>query len=171
MSKIILNLAMSLDGFIEGPEGQFDWCFSDQDYGMTDFLESIDVILFGRISYDVLLSMDKNAFPDKKKIIISKSYSSTAEDTLVIPELNQASLEQIRQASTKNIWLFGGAQLFCSMLQFQMVDELLVAIHPVLLGEGKSLASRLNKRINLELLNSIPYSSGLLQAHYKVLYT
>ena len=52
MRKIILNLAVSLDGLIEGPKGEFDWCFTDQDYGMTQFMESVDTILFGRKSYD-----------------------------------------------------------------------------------------------------------------------
>jgi len=51
MRKIILNLAVSLDGFIEGPNGEIDWCFTDQDYGMTDFLNRIDTIFFGRKSY------------------------------------------------------------------------------------------------------------------------
>ncbi len=48
MRKIILGLAVSLDGFIEGTKGEFDWCFADQDYGMSDFLKTIDAIFYGR---------------------------------------------------------------------------------------------------------------------------
>ena len=54
MRKIILNLAVSLDGFIEGPNGEYDWCFIDQDYGMTDFMDSTDAIFFGRKSYELV---------------------------------------------------------------------------------------------------------------------
>ena len=73
MRKIILNVAVSLDGFIEGPNGEFDWCFTDQDYGMSDFMKSIDAILFGRKSYELMLKMSKNPFPEKMKYIFSKT--------------------------------------------------------------------------------------------------
>ena len=63
MRKVILQLAVSLDGFIEGPHGEFDWCLTDDDYGMTDFYKRIDAIFIGRKSYEVALSMGDNAFP------------------------------------------------------------------------------------------------------------
>ena len=66
-----------LDGFIEGPNGEFDWCFSDQDYGMTDFLKRIDTILFGRKSYELLVKMDKDSFRDKERFVFSKTLKST----------------------------------------------------------------------------------------------
>lgn len=53
MRKIILNLAVSLDGFIEGPNGEYDWCFTDQDYGFTDFMKRIDTIFYGRKSWEL----------------------------------------------------------------------------------------------------------------------
>ncbi len=53
MRKIILGVAVSLDSFIEGPNGEYDWCFTDQDYGMSDFFKNIDAIFMGRKSYDV----------------------------------------------------------------------------------------------------------------------
>ena len=53
MRKIILGLALSLDGYIEGPNGEYDWCFTDQDYGMNDFFKRIDSIFMGRKSYEV----------------------------------------------------------------------------------------------------------------------
>ena len=64
MRKVILNLAVSLDGFIEGPDGEYDWCFADQDYGMTEFFEDTDTVFMGRKSYDLIASAgDLNAFP------------------------------------------------------------------------------------------------------------
>ena len=69
MRKIILGLAITLDGFIEGPNGEYDWCFTDGDYGMQDFLKSIDAILYGRKSYDLMKKLEaqgENPFKDFK---------------------------------------------------------------------------------------------------------
>ena len=72
MRKLILQLATSLDGFIEGPNGEFDWCFTDQDYGMTAFYERIDSVFYGRKSYELQLGMagsiDTGALPDFPKL-------------------------------------------------------------------------------------------------------
>lgn len=57
MKKIILSLAVSLDGFIEGPKGEYDWCFTDQDYGMSEFFKRIDSLFIGRRSYELTQSM------------------------------------------------------------------------------------------------------------------
>ena len=53
MRKVILDVAVSLDGYIEGPNGEYDWCFTDQDYGLTDFYNSIDSIFYGRKSWEM----------------------------------------------------------------------------------------------------------------------
>ncbi len=63
MRKIILQLAVSLDGFIEGPNGEYDWCFTDQDYGMTDFLKGIDSLFIGRKSYELFFQLGADALP------------------------------------------------------------------------------------------------------------
>ena len=66
MGKIILNLAVSLDGFIEGPNGEFDWCFDDQDYGLKEFFNRIDAIFMGRKSYELVKSMEDDLYDNKK---------------------------------------------------------------------------------------------------------
>src|SRR5206468_11515903 len=86
MRKIILNVAVSLDGFIEGPNGEFDWCLTDQDYGMKEFLDRTDAIFFGRKSYELLQSMEPNAYPKKKKYVFSRTLKSVDQQaTLVGP--------------------------------------------------------------------------------------
>ena len=76
MRKVMLNLAVSLDGFIEGPNGEFDWCFTDQDYGMMDFMNRIDVIFIGRKSYELVLQMGKHPYSDKLKYVFSKTINN-----------------------------------------------------------------------------------------------
>ena len=68
MRKVILGLAVSLDGYIEGPNGEYDWCLTDQDYGMSAFYKRIDSLFIGRKSYDLTLSMGDEAMPDFPKL-------------------------------------------------------------------------------------------------------
>jgi len=68
---------MTLDSFIEGANGEIDWYFTDQDYGMTDFLNQIDSIFFGRKSYEQLLEMTPDAFAGKTKIVFSNTLKNT----------------------------------------------------------------------------------------------
>lgn len=64
MRKVVLGLAVSLDGFIEGPNGEFDWCFTDQDYGLTEFFAEIDALFMGRKSYELAQKLgDAAAIP------------------------------------------------------------------------------------------------------------
>ena len=91
MAKIILNVAVSLDGFIEGPNGEFDWCFDDQDYGLTPFLAETEMIFYGQKSYELIISIKEKSFIDYDNYVFSKSlipqnqfhiekYSSTIPD-------------------------------------------------------------------------------------------
>ena len=78
MRKIVLSLAVSLDGFIEGPNGEYDWCFSDQDYGMSDFFNRIDSIIMGRKTYEMTLGMKSNdsGMPKMKSYVVSNNLST-----------------------------------------------------------------------------------------------
>jgi len=167
MRRVILNVAVSLDSFIEGPNGEYDWCFADQDYGMTEFFSQIEIIFMGRKSYDLIKRTgDINAFPQYKFVF---------SDTLV-PEENPAveiirkadflsEVQKIRTSPGGDIWLFGGAELVSAFVQAGLVDELLLSIHPILLGSGKPLFEHIG-RTNLQFMGSKSYSSGLLQARY-----
>ncbi len=71
MRRVILNLAVSLDSFIEGPNGEYDWCFTDQDYGMTEFLAGVDTLFLGRKSFDLMRQQEGNFFADKSWSVFS----------------------------------------------------------------------------------------------------
>jgi dihydrofolate reductase len=73
MRKLILAVAVSLDGFIEGPNGEYDWCFTDQDYGLSEFFKRIDSLFMGRKSYEMMLAMGEApaGFPKLKEYIFS----------------------------------------------------------------------------------------------------
>ena len=167
MRKIILNVAVSLDGFIEGPAGEYDWCFNDQDYGMTAFFEETDAIFIGRKSYD-LVSAEPGMFAGKKMYVFSDTLlPGKNEDIEVIPSANFAhAVEGIMNEAGGNIWLFGGASLVSAFVQKNWITEMLLSIHPVILGSGKPLFQNVKERITLQVVGQQVYDSGLVQIRY-----
>ena len=85
MRKVILGLAVSLDGYIEGPQGEYDWCFTDQDYGMSDFFSNVDAAFMGRRSYEMTQAMGDAAnagFPNLKRYVFSNTLEEVEEGAL-----------------------------------------------------------------------------------------
>lgn len=166
MRNVILNLAVSLDGFIEGPNGEYDWCYTDQDYGMSAFMERIDTIFFGRKSYEVLVRTDNNAYPHKKKFVFSRTLKSVDGADIIRGDIAK-EVGRIKEEQGKDIWLFGGAELTGFFLGAGLIDELQLAVHPLLLGRGKPLFSGINYRTGWTLIEARPYSTGLVQLFYR----
>lgn len=170
MRKIILGLAVSLDGYIEGPKGEYDWCFTDQDYGMTDFFKRIDSLFIGRRSYELLLKMGDSAmpgFPKLKEYVFSTTLKEVKPGvTLINGDINEI-VENIKSEPGKDIWLFGGANLTSSLLNMGLVDEMSLAVHPIILGSGKPLFSDITNRIPLNLIDTKTYSTGLVTLAYR----
>ena len=169
MRKIILGLAISLDGFIEGPNGEYDWCFTDQDYGMTEFYKRIDSLFIGRRSYELLLTLGDDAmpgFPKLKEYVFSTTMKDAKPGVIIINDDIKKNIEKIKHEPGKDIWLFGGASLTSSLLNLDLVDEMSLAIHPIILGSGKPLFSEIKNRIPLNLIDTKTYSSGLVNLVY-----
>ena len=170
MRKIILQVAVSLDSFIEGPNGEIDWCFTDQDYCMKDFFKQVDTLFMGRKTYELMLSMGDDAtagFPKFKQYIFSTTLNEV-NDGLVIGDDVQSQVEKIKNENGKDIWLFGGGSLTTSLMNLKLVDEVWLAVHPVILGGGKPLFENLDERIVLKHLDTKTYSSGLVFVKYAI---
>lgn len=167
MRKVILNVAVSLDGLIEGPNGEYDWCLDDQDYGLTAFFESIDAIFIGRKSYE-LIRANPGMFPGKKLYVFSDTLvPEEDEDITVINTANfEHGVESVLNETGKSIWLFGGASLLSAFIAKRWVTELQLSVHPIVLGAGKPLFQNLSERLNLQFIGQQVYSSGLIQLHY-----
>jgi dihydrofolate reductase len=173
MRKVILAVAVSLDGKIEGPKGEFDWCFTDQDYGMSEFLNGIDTILFGRKSYDLVVRMDESGeFKDPwigyNNFVFSKTLTQVKEGYSLISDDISGFIKDLRSKEGKDIWLFGGAILTSSFIEIGLLDEIWLAVHPLLLGPGKPIFSNLMGRLPLNLIDSQVYSTGLISLRYAV---
>ncbi len=170
MRKVILGLAVSLDNFIEGPNGEYDWCFTDQDYGLSDFFKRVDTIFVGRKTYEMSLGVkvDIAGFPKFKEYIFSRTLDKVKEGATLIKDNIKNEVEKIKKDGEKDIWLFGGAGLTTSLINLGLVDELLLAVHPILLGSGKPLFHNIKSRIKLTLLDTKTYSSGLVSLTYHI---
>ena len=167
MRKVVLNLAVSLDGYIAGPNGEYDWCFGDDDYGMTDFLNSIDATVMGGKSYRLIVELGQ-PYPEFTNYVFTRTEKETPYQNVVfvtedIPEF----VKSLKNKKGKNIWLFGGSEIIHPLLQENLVDEMMLAVHPVLLGGGVPLFKELGERKTFRLSDTITYPSGLVQLIYK----
>jgi dihydrofolate reductase len=176
--KIILDLAVTLDGFIEGKNGEVDWCIMDPDMGFTNFLNQIDTILYGRKSYDLWGQYIPNANdPDtdkeiwklvhsKEKYVFSRTQIETDNQAKFINENILEEVIKLKNKPGKDIWLYGGASLITAFINLGLVDEFRLSIHPVILGEGKPLFIDIKQRLNLKMVNTRTFSSGVVQLFY-----
>ena len=168
MRKVILGVAVTLDGYIEGPNGEYDWCMTDQDYGMTAFYGRVDSMLIGRKSYELMTSLGDAAmpgFPKLKEYVFSRTLTEVKPDAVLINENASAAVQRIKNEPGKDIWLFGGSSLFTSLFNEGLVDEIWLSVHPILLGGGKLLFNDIQKTA-LTLTDSKTYSTGLVSLTY-----
>jgi dihydrofolate reductase len=170
MRKVILSVAVSLDGFIEGPNGEYDWCFMDQDYSLKEFFSRLDTIFVGRKTYEMSAEMEGGppGFPKFKEYIFSTTLDKVKAGATLIKGDIKREVEKIKKETGKDIWLFGGAELTTSLMNLGLVDELSLGVYPILLGGGKLLFNNLKERIKLALIDSKTYSTGLVSLTYNV---
>ncbi len=170
MRKVVLGVAVSLDGFIEGPNGEYDWCTIDPDYSFEEFFERLDTIFVGRKTYEMTAGMEGGppGFPAFKEYVFSTTLDKVKEGATLIKGDTKTEVERIKKEKGKDIWLFGGGELTTSLMNLGLVDELSLAVYPVILGGGKPLFHNIKDRIKLTLVNTETYSTGLVSLTYYV---
>lgn len=176
--RIILDLAVTLDGYIEGKNGEVDWCIMDAEMDFIDFLHQIDTILYGRKSYELWGQFTPNIeesdtekemwkiVHSKEKYVFSKNQKGSDEKAIFINDHIFEEVEKLKNKPGKDIWLYGGASLITTFIHLGLVDEFRLSVHPVVLGEGKPLFMDLNERLNLKLVQTRTFSSGVVQLIY-----
>ena len=176
--RIILDLAVTLDGFIEGKNGEVDWCIMDAELEFTHFLNQIDTILYGRKSYDLWgqftpetehTDSDKQFWElvhSKEKYVFSRTQKGADPKAIFINDRILDEVNKLKNRPGKDIWLYGGASLITTFINLELIDEFRLSVHPVVLGEGKPLFVDLKQRLNLKLVNTRTFSSGVVQLIY-----
>jgi dihydrofolate reductase len=151
MRKVILSVAVSLDGFIEGSNGEYDWCPPPSEDEMNDFMKGIEVIFMGRKSYEMTGS---SMFPGKEIYVFSNTLKEVKGNAKVISGDFMAAVNEIRQRPGKDIWLFGGASLTTDFINHQLVDEMWLGLVPILLGKGKPLFQDIHGRQEFNVVSA-----------------
>jgi dihydrofolate reductase len=164
MRKIILGVAISMDGYIEGPEGEYDWCPPPSQEEMNKFLEDIDIIFFGRKSYELFGS---GAYPGKTSYVFSNTLKSVeGKDTHLLSGDVVSAVKKIKGEQGKNIWLWGGANLATTFINEGLVDELWLAVVPVVLGAGKPLFQEIRHRTHFKVA-AVTLQKGYLSTRFQ----
>ncbi len=167
MRKIVLFIASSLDGYIARVNGDIDWLFTDQNYGYTKFLDSIDTVFMGRKTYEQVLTLGEYPYQEKKSYVFTKNIDFSASyDVKVVTDLD-TFVNDFRLLDGKNIWLVGGSLLIRDFLNKNLVNEVILSVHPIILGAGIPLFANPNTTA-LQLTGCQTYSSGLVQLSYDV---
>jgi dihydrofolate reductase len=179
MRKIIVHIATSADGFIARKDGAVDWLDRQPpkgvDYGLAAFYKSIDTILYGRKTYDVAVKFvaDGVEIPHDDRVR-NYVFSRRRAPKKILPgfefvnEPIKKFTKRLRAQKGRNIWMMGGGGLIGSFLDEGEIDEFVINVIPVFIGEGIPLIAPRRRTVPLKLVSTTKFPDGVVQLHYKV---
>jgi dihydrofolate reductase len=170
MKKVRYGVAMSLDGYIAGPNGEADWIVNDPEFNFAALWAQFDTLLMGRRTYHAAISRLGGSSMKGMKVVVA-SRTLRHEDhpgVTILSDLNRESIQALRAQSSKDIWLFGGGELFTHLLAIKEVDTVEVSVIPVLLGGGVQLLPPPSQLTRLKLTAHKIYPSGTLWLAYEI---
>lgn len=156
MRKVVLFIAMSLDGYIATKEDSLEWLFQTEgegDNGYSEFYETVDTIILGRRTYDWILDMEGDNFPYKERQCFVFSGSRQGEDKNVRFFHGDITdfITKLKQEEGKDIWVVGGGELLQHFISNRLVDEWIITIAPTVLGDGIPLFKKNDFETRLRL--------------------
>lgn len=185
MRKIISFMHISLDGFVAGPNGEMNWIKIDQE--IFDFvakrISKTDTALYGRVTYEMMENYWPTAgnkpdatkhdiehsqwYKNAHKIVLSKSLQATdiSATTIVSDEIKE-KITEIKQREGSEILLFGSPSATHALLRQNLIDGFWLFVNPIILGNGIPLFKNINDKIKLSLVNSHPFSNGVIELNY-----
>lgn len=181
--KVSVYIATSVDGFIARPDGDVSWLDEVEpieggdDAGFGEFIDSIDVLVMGRGSYEKIVEFEQGPefewpYGTTPVIVLSSSLTEVSEEdrdrVRIDSSTPQELVEKLSQEGYKRIYLDGG-KIIQSFLRDGLVDDMTLTIIPVLIGEGIPLFGNSGKDIKLRLLQSRSWDNGFVQSTYQVL--
>jgi dihydrofolate reductase len=168
MPRIRYQVAVSLDGYIAGPNGEADWIIMDPEIDFDALLAQFDTFIMGRRTFAVAGAMGSSGSAAKTFVFSRTLRQEQHPNVTVISEVCAATVAPIREQATKDIWLFGGGTLFRSFLDAGLVDTVEVAVIPVLLGGGVPLLPHPAHKTELVLSGHRIYKTGIASLEYAV---
>lgn len=172
--KVIVHIATSADGYIARPDGDLEWLTSRPApkgfYGMNAFMKTIDATVMGRKTYEAGLKLGATFDPKQKTVVFSRQ-APRAKAPLGVEFVSEAVspfVSRLREQPGKDIWLMGGGELIAAFLDDNAIDEFVISVVPVFIGDGIPLIARRHRLVPLELQSTERFEDGLVQLHYRV---
>jgi dihydrofolate reductase len=172
--KIIVNIATSADGYIARPDGDIEWLTRRPApkgfYGMGKFMQSIDTTLFGRKTYEVGLQLGATFDPKSRNYVFSRQPppASVPAGVEFIASGIGPFAKRLRAQKGKNVWMMGGGEIIAAFLDEGAIDEFIISVVPVFIGEGIPLIAHRHRDVPLTLRSVQRFPDGVAQLHYSV---
>jgi dihydrofolate reductase len=170
--KVILYISMSLDGYIASKDNALDFLSiveqKGEDYGYHEFVNTVDTIIIGRKTYEKVIEMGYE-YPHTNKdvyILTRTAKSSIGTFKFYNGDLKQL-VESLKNKAGKNIYCDGGAEIANELMKDDLVDEYIISVIPILLGDGIKLFKDGRPTQPLVLMSTKQFDKGLTQLHYK----
>ena len=171
--KVIVYIAISLDGYIAKPDNDLSFLKvvekNGEDYGYNAFINTVDVVVMGRKTYDWILSQVAS-FPhaDKETYVITRTHRKAVGNVNFYNDDLRVLINDLKSIPGKNIFIDGGAEIVNAALRLKLVDELVISTIPILVGNGTKLFNDDRPEQMLKLLSVKQFDTGLIQSHYQV---
>lgn len=167
MRKVVLYIASSLDGYIATNSGSVDWLFHDQDYGYKDFLAGIDTVMMGRRTYEQVLTFGDYPYKNIQSFVFSRTHTGERDENVKFISGDIEELVKVlKKGREKDIWLVGGSEIIQTFMDHDLIDEFIISIHPIILGEGIPLFRAPIPLTKLWFRHSHSFDTGLVQLTY-----
>jgi dihydrofolate reductase len=182
MRQLLVSQMVTLDGFFAGPKGEIDWHIVDDDFNTfaIDQLDSVDTLVFGRVTYDLMASYwpsPDGAKDDPEvagrmnrlaKLVFSRSLSTAAwNNTRLVKTSPVDEIRRLKQLPGKDMVIFGSGSLVSQLTQHGLIDEYRVIVAPVILGRGRTMFEGIENRVPLKLVRTTPMKSGDVLLYYR----
>ena len=169
MRRVRYHVACSLDGYIAAPDGGYDWIVVDPDIDFGAMFAQYDTLLMGRSTYE-LMKKNGEVYPGMQTIVFSRTLRPEDHpDVTIVSDRIKEKIDELRAMPGKDIWVFGGGQLFRSLLELGCVDTIEPAIIPIVLGKGIPMFPQTDARATLEFTGHRLYQkTGTLVLEYSI---
>jgi dihydrofolate reductase len=173
--RVIVHIATSADGFIARSDGDLEWLTSRPKpkgfYGIEAFMKTIDTYVLGRRTYDRSIELGAKFGSGGRYVVFSRHSAprNVPPGVEFVSEPIGPFIDRLREQPGKDIWLMGGGDIIASFLDEGAIDEFVVSVPPVFIGEGIPLIARRQRHVPLDLVSVERFDDGVVQLHYRVI--
>ncbi|GKV64345.1 MULTISPECIES: dihydrofolate reductase family protein [unclassified Sporosarcina] len=170
--KLVLFIAQSLDGYIATKDDSLDWLFKvegEGDNGYSKFFKTVDTVLMGKRTYDWVMEQEKGQFPysNKDSYVFSRSSITNTKDVTFVNGDIVDFTNNLKKEDGKDIWIVGGGDILYTFIKEKLVDDLIVTVAPIIIGEGIPLFKAGDYQLDLSLRGTRTFNQ-FVELHYTV---